>query len=279
MLGEAIKSFPVRLADTHRSLNHCPLRPPTRLAPVGTTLYGIPPSHPSHAARLMVERKGLDYKMVWLLPGIHFILIRTRGFRGGTVPALKLDGRKFQDSVAISRALEQAKPDPPLFPADPHLRMRVEDAERWGEERLQPLPRLLTRWMAVHRPDARLLLAKDAGVPLPSVASWLNSPVARHLARNVDADGRLEETIADVPKVLDQVDELIAEGVIGGDQPNAADYQILTSVQALLSIGDLDVVTQGRPSARAAKRVIPAFGPDFPAGLLPAESLRATARS
>ena len=241
---------------------------------MGTTLYGIPPSHPSHAARLMIERKGLDYKMVWLLPGIHFILVRTRGFRGGTVPALKLDGRRIQDSVAISRALEEAKPDPPLFPADPELRSRVEEAERWGEDRLQPLPRRLTRWMAVHRPDARLLIARDAGVRLPSVASRLNGPVARHLARNVAADELLDETIADVPRQLDHVDELIADGVIGGEDPNAADYQILTSVRSLLAIADLDPVTQGRPSAEAAKRVIPAFGPHFPAGLLPAEPVR-----
>ena len=237
---------------------------------MGTTLYGIPPSHPSHAARLMVERKGLDYKMVWLLPGIHFILVRTRGFRGGTVPALKLAGRKIQDSVAISRALEEAKPDPPLFPADPDLRLRVEEAERWGEERLQPVPRRLARWMAVHRPDARLLLARDAGVPLPRVASWLNGPVARHLARNVQADQRIDETIAELPGLLDHVDQLIADGVIGGEDPNAADFQILASVRSLLSIADLDPVTQGRPASEAAKKVIPAFGPEFPAGLLPA---------
>ena len=241
---------------------------------MGTTLYGIPPSHPSHAARLMLERKGLDYKMVWLLPGIHYILVRTRGFRGGTVPALKLDGRRYQHSLAIARALEDAKPDPPLFPSDPELRLRVEEAERWGEERLQPLPRRLTRWMAVHRPDARLLLAEDAGVPLPRLASWLNGPVARHLARNVAADERLDETIADVPRQLDHVDELIADGVIGGEEPNAADYQILTSVRSLLAIHDLDPVTQGRRATEAAKRVVPAFGPEFPAGLLPVEPVR-----
>jgi glutathione S-transferase len=249
---------------------------------MGITLYGIPPSHPSHAARLMAERKGVDYKMVWLLPGMHFITVRARGFRGGTVPAMKIDGRRVQDSLAISRALEQVTLDPPLFPADPTQRAEVEEAERWGEERLQNLPRRLVRWMAVHRPQARLLLAQDAKVPLPRFASWLNGPVARHLARKVEADEMIQGTIADVPPLLDHVDSLIAEGVIGGDEPNAADYQILTSVRSLYTIGDLAPATEGRPAVELAIRLIPPFGPDFPAGLLPAEwlaPLREQARS
>jgi glutathione S-transferase len=65
------------------------------------------------------------------------------------------------------------------------------------------------------------------------------------------------------------VDQLIADGVIGADQPNAADFQILTSVRSLLAIADLDAVTNGRPAAELAKKRIPAFGPDLPAGLLP----------
>ena len=83
---------------------------------MGIKLYGTQPSPPVHSVRLMLESKGLDYKPVWLLPGLHPALLRTRGFSGGTVPAIKLDGRKLQQSRAISRALEEVKPEPPLFP-------------------------------------------------------------------------------------------------------------------------------------------------------------------
>jgi hypothetical protein len=38
---------------------------------VTVKVYGTPPSHPSHAARLMVEHKGIDHKMIWLRPGMH----------------------------------------------------------------------------------------------------------------------------------------------------------------------------------------------------------------
>ena len=45
--------------------------------------------------------------------------LRARGFPGPTVPAMVLDGRKVQTTRAISRALDEIRPDPPLFPADP----------------------------------------------------------------------------------------------------------------------------------------------------------------
>jgi glutathione S-transferase len=241
---------------------------------MGITLYGTPPSPPSHSARLMLERKGLDHKVVWLLPGMWPALLRTRGFRGGTVPAMKIDGRRLQSSLTISRALEELKPDPPLFPADPERRLAVEEAERWGDEVLQNVPRRIVRWISVHRPEARVMIAKEVGIPLPRFAAWINAPSARHLARKVDADGQIQRAITQVPEVLDHVDGLIADGVIGGSEPNAADFQIATSVRALLTVEDLGSATANRPAADLAMRFLPELGTDFPAGMLPEELLR-----
>jgi glutathione S-transferase len=238
---------------------------------MGIKLYGTPPSPPSHSARLMLERKGLEHRNVWLLPGLWPALLRTRGFRGGTVPAMKIDGRRIQGSRTISRALDEAKPDPPLFPSDPRKRVAVEEAERWGDEVLQDVPRRIIRWLAVHRPESKVMIAREVGMPLPRLAAWINTPAARHLARKVDAEGQVRQAIAQVPEVLDHVDELISEGVIGGREPNAADFQIATSVRALLTILDLSPVTAGRPAAEHAMRFLPRFPPDFPAGMLPAE--------
>jgi glutathione S-transferase len=238
---------------------------------MGIKLYGTKPSPPAHSARLMLESKGLDYKPIWLLPGLHPALLRTRGFRGGTVPAIKIDGRKVQESRAISRALDELEPEPPLFPADPQQRVEVEEAERWGDEVLQDVPRRIIRWMSVHRPETRVMIAEEIGVPFPRFAAWINAPTARRMANKVDSDAQIQNAIAQVPEVLDHVDELIAGGVIGGEEPNAADLQIATSVRALLTVRDLDAVTRGRPSADLAMRLVPEFGNDFPAGLLPAE--------
>jgi glutathione S-transferase len=246
---------------------------------MGITLYGTKPSPPVHSVRLMLERKGLDHKDVWLLPGLHPVLLRTRGFRGGTVPGIKIDGRRLQQSRAISRALEELKPDPPLFPADPQARLEVEEAERWGDEVLQDVPRRIVRWLSVHRPETRVMIAKEIGVPLPKLAAWVNAPTARYMANKVESNEEIENAVGAVPEVLDHVDELISKGVIGGDSPNAADFQIATSVRALLTVRDLDSITQGRPAADHAMRLIPEFGNDFPAGLLPAEMLRVPERS
>src|SRR4051812_6394875 len=138
---------------------------------MGIKLYGTKPSPPVHSVRLMLEAKGLDYKAIWLLPGLHPVLLRTRGFRGGTVPALKIDGRKLQHSRAIARAIEEVRPEPPLFPAEPERRLEVEEAERWAEETLQDVPRRIVRWLSVHRPETRVMMAEEIGVPLPKLAA------------------------------------------------------------------------------------------------------------
>lgn len=233
-------------------------------------IYGILPSHPTHTARLMAEHKGIDHEMVWLLPGMHPLLIRTRGFRGNTVPGMKLDRRRVQRTREISRALEEAKPDPPLFPADPALRLEVEDAERWGDETLQNVPRRIYRWIAVNRPAFREQLAREVGVPAPKVAAALNAPVARTLAKRVGADDAgAKSTLGLLPSHLDKVERLLDAGTIGGDQPNAADFQIVTSVRTLLCLEDLAPLIEDRPSARWAMELMPEYPGTVPEYLPP----------
>src|SRR5947209_11157339 len=111
-------------------------------------LYWIPVSHPSQAARRMLELKQVDYELVNVLPMTQRLHLRLAGFSRGTVPALKLDGRRVQGSREIARVLDESWPDPPLFPADPEQRRRVEEAERWGEEQLQPVARRIGRFGA-----------------------------------------------------------------------------------------------------------------------------------
>jgi glutathione S-transferase len=119
-----------------------------------------------------------------------------------------------------------------------------------------------------------VMIAKEIGVAMPRLAAWINAPTARLMARKVNSDQEIGNAVSAVPVVLDVVDALIARGVIGGEVPNAADFQIATSVRALLTVRDLDRATNGRPAADHAMRLVPEFGNDFPAGLLLAEFMR-----
>ncbi|MEX1142461.1 MAG: glutathione S-transferase N-terminal domain-containing protein [Thermoleophilaceae bacterium] len=87
------------------------------------TLYSLRLSHPAHAVGLMLERKGIDHEVRNLMAGFHPLLVHAAGFRGGTVPALKIDGRRIQRSREIAAALDEIQPEPALFPADLERRL------------------------------------------------------------------------------------------------------------------------------------------------------------
>jgi glutathione S-transferase len=237
-------------------------------------LFTIPASHPSWTARLMLERKGIPYKRVDLVAGVHKGILRAMGFPATTVPALRLDGRRVQASREISRALDQVVPEPPLFPTDPDKRAKVEDAERWGDEVLQPLPRRIA-WNILKRdrsPIRSYLEGARLGVPT-SVAAATSAPIVAYAARYNEADD--DHALADLnalPGAIDHVDALIAEGVIGDAEPNAADFQIAPSVALLLTFDDLRPLIAGRPAEELANRLAPAF-PGHAAPVLPASFL------
>jgi glutathione S-transferase len=243
---------------------------------VQARLYGFAISNPSNTARLMLAFKGVETKWVEVLPGIHPLLLRAAGFRRGTVPALKLDGRRIEGSLEIAQALEAAVPEPSLYPADPDRRRAVEEAERWGEAELQMVPRRIVRWVLAHDNAARARIAADVGLPLPTLVAALNWPIARWSAARVDADeAHTRAALSGLRDTLERVDGLIADGVIGDpDAPNAADFQIAPSIRALGAIGDLAPLIAGRPCDALARRLLPSFQEAPP--MLPPE-LRAAA--
>jgi glutathione S-transferase len=252
---------------------------------VDITLYAIPISNPSNAARGMLQRKRLDYRLVRFPPGFHPWLVRAAGFEANTVPAMVVDGRKVQTSLAISRELDLLEPRWPLFPADPERRRAVEAAERWGEAELQPVPRRIFRWAMANRRDLRRWFAAEVlGTPLPGLTAR-SAAIPRHLAGLVDATAEAAEAdVAALPATLDRVDALIADGVIGGAEPNAADYQLLATVRSLGLISDVRPALAGRPCEAAALRLFPRYDgipapsslpPEWLAPLRPASALDA----
>lgn len=83
------------------------------------------------------------------------------------------------------RALEGFQAEPPLFPAEPQARARVEEAERWGEEELQAVPRLIFRWGLVRHASLRAWLARRSGLPAPAIAAVVSVPAAQYYAHAI----------------------------------------------------------------------------------------------
>src|SRR5207248_1813910 len=157
---------------------------------VTVVLYWMSISHPSQVARKMLDLKGIEYELVDVVPLNQRIHLRLAGFRGGTVPALKLDGQRIQGSRQIARALDERWPEPPLFPADSALRARVEEAERWGEEQLQPIPRRLFRYGVARNPELREWVVRNQRLPIPGLTAIAIRPAVEWYVRTVEADGR-----------------------------------------------------------------------------------------
>jgi glutathione S-transferase len=238
-------------------------------------LYVIAASHPCVAAELMLQRKGLPYKRRDLVTAMHIPILKAMRFPGRTVPALTSDGRKVQGTRDISRFLDEVKPEPLLFPADPERRRAVEEAERWGDEQLQSVPRRLAYYALGrdHSSIREFLEGYKLGLPTSVAAAtaapiiWAEQKINKASAEAVQAD------LARLPQLLDHVDELIAEGVIGGEEPNAADYQIATSVRLLTVFDQLRPLIDGRPAGAFARKVVPIYqghiGPVLPPEWLP----------
>jgi glutathione S-transferase len=250
-------------------------------------LYSIPGSHPAAAARAMLEHKGIAYQRVDMPPVASRVLMRAAGFSGNRVPALKFeDGRRVQGSRDISRELETLKPEPPLFPPDPDRRAAVEDAERWGDEVFQQLARTISWWaLKRHKADQVTYLEGTGpgarfGMP-PRVAAAASGPIVRVAIRmNDSTDDTVRRTLADLGPALDKVDRLMQEDVIGGDVPNAADFQIGGTIALLMSFEDVRARIESRPAADLSRRLYPWYSgnvhPSFPSEWL--DPLRQGAR-
>jgi glutathione S-transferase len=216
--------------------------------------------------------------VVNVVPGMQPLVMRVLRFPRYTVPALVIDGRRIQGSREISRALDELQPDPPLFPSDATARRRVEEAERWGEQELQNVPRRIFRWMAANHYIVRRWLATDAaGVPCGAVLAR-PSLQARMFARAVGAgDAAVRADLAALGDHLAEVERLRGAGVIGGAEPNAADFQIASSLRSIAKFGDLAPYLEDHPAVRWATTVVPPLPGPVPS-VLPHEWLQPLVR-
>jgi glutathione S-transferase len=246
-------------------------------------LYVILGSHACRTGMLMMEHKGIRYRRVDLVAGLHPMGVRLLGFPGyreptrrlgerssrqlaildrmGTVPALRVGDDRVQTNREIARYLDRLKPEPPLFPADPEQRREVEEAERWGDDVFQMTARRLALAAVLHGPDGLDRRANDGRLgPL----LWRNERLrfigTRAIGRfvfgaNVDSE---REMMASLPAQLDRIDAWIDAGVLNGEALNAADFMIAPSAALLCYRLDVKPEIEARPVGRLVDRVLPA---------------------
>ncbi len=208
--------------------------PTPEALPRDVKLYMFPGSNSVRTAELMLRHKDIAYEQVILKRGAHVTQLPALGFTGTTVPALEIDGRLVQRTREISRALDLVKPEPRLFPIDLTDRVRIEDAERWGEDLQNAARRLFYCAMTRTRAD----------------------PIDHLAARTYGAtDAAARRDLAELPARLDQIDAWINAGVLGGAELNAADFQIAPNIAWLLCFQDIAPFVHHRPAAAHAIRV------------------------
>jgi glutathione S-transferase len=232
----------------------------------------LPPSHPCATVETALKLKGLEYEKVELRAGPHVEeMQQIYGEGRHTVPGLLVDDEPVHGSNAILERLEQLAPEPSLYPAG--LAEAVRAAAQWGDEELQDLGRRLP-WGALHfRPEAMGTFA-GAGPLDPAGTDFAMRVVRASWKYHRISAVRLAEDLAGLPAKLDHVDGYVAEGVLAGTAPNAADLQIGATLSVLLTVGDVRPLIEGRPAEQVARRwfddrpgLVPAGA--FPAGWVP----------
>ena len=244
-------------------------------------LYVIPGSHACRSGILMVEHKGVPYRRVDVLTLTHPVRVRLHGFDAsgetrqtgarrtlpvrlgdliGTVPALDADGRRASTNHQIARLLDELHPEPPFFPADPERRRAVEEAEAWANETFQMAARRIAVAWAVRDPEGAARACDDGRMghllyrhelARRLIIPWIGRAVFA-------AGGSAErELLAELPEMLDRIDAWIADGVLGGAQPNAADFMVAPSLALMLYRPDILPLLEGRPALELVDRLLP----------------------
>jgi glutathione S-transferase len=140
-------------------------------------------------------------------------------------------------------------------------RAAVEEAERFGDEELQhPIRQIL--WWTIKRDRSSLRSYSEGarlGVPI-GLAVKTAAPIVALSARfNEASDENVRRDLERLPALLDRVDAWIADGTIGAEEPNAADFQIAPSIGLAMTLDDLRPEIERRPCGELAKRLVPHY--------------------
>src|SRR3954465_4946256 len=172
-------------------------------------------SHACRAGMLLLEHKGIEYTTIRLPSGTQRLL-RVRGWPGGTVPALVMDGERVQGNLEIARHLDRVQPEPPLYPADPERRRQVEEAELWADDVFQMSARRIALAATMDGLDAFSDRADRGRLgPLLWTTQGRRKVGMKVVRRVFNVNRRTEpRLLRKLPAQLDRIDAWIDAGVL-----------------------------------------------------------------
>jgi glutathione S-transferase len=186
-------------------------------------------------ARWALDYKGVPHVRHSLLPGPHTAQLLLR-FGQKAMPILRHDGCLLKTSAAVLDYVEQAFPDPPLYPFDGVQRARALEIQRWFDDEVGPPVRRAAffDWLGDTEYSARCFAY---GLPEWRQELYVRAfPVIRAIMR---ADMRIgaagaEEGCALTAEGLDFVARnSAATGYLVGDRFSVADLTAATILQAI----------------------------------------------
>jgi glutathione S-transferase len=244
-------------------------------------IYVIPGSHACRSGILMLEHKQVPYRRIDVITLTHPVRARLHGFdagrqtrsagarrtlglrlgdRLGTVPALAADGERVSTNHGIARFLDERHPEPALFPADPGRRRVVEEAERWANETFQMAARRIFLAWTVRDPAGASRRTADGRMGHLLYRSALaRRLIVPRIGRGTFAAGRgaERELLAELPAMLDRIDAWIADGVLGSEELNVADFMVAPSLALILYRPDMMPLFEAHPALGLVDRLLP----------------------
>jgi glutathione S-transferase len=223
-------------------------------------LWQLTISHYSEKTRWALEHKEIDHVRRSPLPGMHIAvaLWLTRGV-SPTFPVLELDGRTIADSTAVLAALEEAFPEPALYPADRAQRARALELEDFFDEELGPYLRVLPFYELMQEPETFAQVASEAVPGLLGRAKPLIGAYARAYTSvrwNANSEDGATIARAKVVTALDRLEaELLANGgdYLVGESFSVADLTA-ASLFYLLVLPPEGPIAQSSPTAAGFER-------------------------
>jgi glutathione S-transferase len=206
---------------------------------VAVVLWHLQISHYNEKARWALDYKGIPHERREPMPGLHGVraMVLTRGAQR-RLPVLDLEGRRIGDSTAIIAALEDYRPEPPLYPADGSQRARALELEDYFDEVLAPAVRRFVWHYTLPDPDA--VVGSLFTKPSPTRERLLRAtaPVASRMVRadysvNDESAARAREEIV---AAMDRVEaELEPSGYLVGEAFSVADLSAAALFTPLLA--------------------------------------------